>query len=394
MAAQNDIISGFDFSAVSTLTQEQLMQGINQAEPLDNIGFIIVSTTRPDITSNPRFIRFIWLDISTPSNPQIKRYVGDRTVLQDIDASWGTITLEDLAVLTGSFALRSATGGVNVALLKLNADYSPTPASAGYILRVAANGKDIEVVSVSNALGSGGIELDRLTLSGSGTNKYIGINAGILAYKVLSGSDFTSALGNRLPLEGAIQPATARFVARTNAAGDAGEWVTPNGVFNDTELEIRKLTASGQLTNDIVRFSGTLWERVTPGLRVVAGELANAGIASSVVDTITTGFDVAHGITGGVIPRIFRAVLKNISGGVATGTGHAANSEVPIECFLDSAAASEYALTCSVDTTNFTITARRDYSAANNIQGPKVGAPGAMANITKSQWQIKLYAWG
>lgn len=393
MSAQKDIISGVDLSALSSITQEQLMQAINQAKPLDNIGFVIVSTTRPDITNNARFIRYIWLDISNPANPTFKRYIGDRSVLQDADAYWASLGVANLAVLTSMMAARSASGGINVGLLKLNADYSATPASAYYVLRVAANGKDIEVVGVNTAISDGGGLLQSvISTTGLAAGKFLGYNGGVWgAVPIVPSTDLIGAA--RLALETNLIPGTARYVARTNAAGTALEWVTPNGLFNDGELTVARLLAAGAVTNDIFRYDGTVWAKVTPSLRIVAGDAINSGILSSVVSTITTGFSVAHGLAA--MPKIVIAVLKNTSGGVATGTGHAADAEVPLYYFLDSAVPSEYALTAAADpaSNNIVITTRRDYSAANNIQGPLVGAPGAMANITKSQWTLKLYAW-
>src|SRR5689334_24837608 len=95
MAQQNDLAAGFDVSSLSSATQAQLMAMVNQAAPLSNIGFLVVmdglaagaaGTGFPDVTNNPRFVRYIWLDTNpsgvTPVNrasPVFKRYIGAYT---------------------------------------------------------------------------------------------------------------------------------------------------------------------------------------------------------------------------------------------------------------------------------------------------------------------------
>ena len=205
------------------------MQAIVGSIFISNIGFCIVSTTRPDITNNPEMIRSIWLDITDPANVILKRYIASRTVLVDADVSWATFGVDNLSVLTAMIALRSITGGVDLTRMKLNSDYSASLGSIYYIIRVAANGKDIEAVSLNTAIADGGgINLARLDLSGSGPQKYLGINAGILSYKYLDpAGDISSALGNRIPVSIVIVFGIVLYVLRTNAAGTAAEWVSP-----------------------------------------------------------------------------------------------------------------------------------------------------------------------
>lgn len=248
MSAQLDLISGNDLSALSSVTQEDLMQAINKIAPLSNIGLIVASATRPDITNNPRFIRYGWLDISTPSTPVLKAYTADRTTLVDLDASWSTVSGALSSILTSMFAARSNTGGVTIGLIKTNSEYTDA-GNAYYILRVASNGKDVEAVTLDSALsGGGGVALARLSTTDHGVGKFIGYSEGSAGYVSITPS--TDLLGSsRIAAPTNILPGTALYLLRTNSAGTAPEWVATNAasLFAGGDIPITALAQAGTL---------------------------------------------------------------------------------------------------------------------------------------------------
>jgi hypothetical protein len=389
MSEQNYIKAGFDLSSVSSASQEQVMQAIAGSTPISNIGFCIVSTTRPDITNNPEMIRFIWLDISTPSNVVLKRYIADRTVLVDADASWETFGVSNLSVLTAMIATRSTTGGVDLTRMKLNSDYSASLGSIYYLIRVAANGKDIEAVSLNTALADGGgVNLARLDLSGSGAQKYLGIDAGALGYKYLDpANDMTSALGNRIPVSTAIAPGTALYILRTNAAGTAAEWVSPSDV--SLAIAIASLAPGGAAANDIIRFNGSVWEKVTPSLELTNGAtISTTGVLGAInLGSATLTENFAHGLSSA--PRLVRAVVRCTANDAATG--YVIGDEIDVSCWGEITGADEALFAVYANATNVVVS-RVSNSAANAQVIPAVGgnpvAPTALANFTP-----KVYAW-
>lgn len=380
MSQQHDILSGKDISALSSIEQEDIMQMVNQAEPLDNIGFVIVGDTRPDITNNPRFIRYLWIDISDPDNPSFKRYTGDRAVLLDSDASWQAIGVESLSILTSMFAARSANGGVNVGLIKLNADFSATPASAYYVLSVDATGKFVEAVNINTLVtNAGGLSLAALQTTGLVQGKFLGYNGGVAGYVSIVPS--TDLIGvSRIAIETNIVPGTARYVVRTNAAGTALEFVTPNDLFADGELAVARLLAAGAVANDILRYDGAAWAKVTPSLRLIAGDVANAGIlsASNVATQVHT---IPHLL--GSVPKLVDVRLRMTN--AVADIGYNQNDEVPFSGYR--ASSGNVISSWCADATNITVL----FGATTGELPNK--ASGALAGVDETKWFPIVYAW-
>lgn len=382
MALQNDGLSGLDLSSLSTVTQEQLMQAINGFAPLPNVGFVYVSTTRPDITNNPRMIRFLWLDITTSNNPVFKRYIADRTVLVDANASWEALGVASAAITTAMLATVSATGGVDLARLKTNTGYTDA-GNALYILRVAANGKDVEAVLLNTALtDGGGVALARLSTTGTGANKYLGVAAGSLAYKNLDpANDITSAIGNRIPIETAITPGTANYILKTNAGATAPEWAAPSAVFVVNTLPINSLVNTAAVANDIIRYSGSVWERVTPTLRTTAGDAINSGTisGSSIATQLHT---IAHNLS--TVPKLVQVRLRMTN--AVADLGYNQNDEVDIHGYRTDAGG-VVQVGVAIDATNVTV-------LVGTITGMLPNkATGTYAGADESKWFPVVYAW-
>jgi hypothetical protein len=377
MSAQLDLISGNDLSALSSVTQEDLMQAINKVAPLSNIGLIVASATRPDITNNPRFIRYGWLDISTPSTPVLKAYTADRTVLVDLDASWTTVSGALSSILTSMFAVRSATGGVTIDLIKTNAGY--TNAGNGYyLLRVAGNGKDVEAVSLDSALsGGGGVPLARLSQVGLVAGKFIGNSGGSAGYvSIIPNTDLVGSARIDIPTN--VLPGTARYVARTNAAGTAPEWVTPNDAFADNELTIARIAAGAGTAYQTLRRNsantGNEWAQT-----VKTFTSANTALTAS-----TKILDTAHSLGG--LPDSWNAYLACITN---DGDYTAGIDFIDINSCFDTSA--ELAPAFQV---NFTTSLVQVIQTNTNIQIKKrtTAVVGEEFTITLARWQLIIKA--
>lgn len=391
MSEQKYFLAGLDLSALTSTSQEQIMQAINGMEPLDNIGVLVVGTVRPDITNNPEMINSLWLDITTASNPVLKRYVASRTVLVDADLSWEAVAIADSSITTAMITARSSTGGVNIAKLKINADYSA--GSAYFILRASSDGKYVEAVSLDTALSDGGgVAFNRISTTGIGTGKFLRAVAGALAYGYIDpANDINSTIGNRIPAPTCISPGTALYLLRTNSAGTAPEWIAATDatlLFNLTQLN-----SGGASTNDILRFDGTNWVKVTPSLRMVAGDAINSGVNSTSGDTnagtvaATTGGNpaqhlIAHGLT--TTPKLFRVVAICTS----TDAGFAVNDEIDIMSIR--ASTGNHAVTIGANATN--IFAR--FNAATNLEICQYnGGATVYTAMDETKWTVRAYAW-
>jgi len=64
MAVDFDFIAGIDPTALSEITGAQLKQLVDAAEPADYKGMIIAQAPTPDVANNPRYAKFLWLDLN------------------------------------------------------------------------------------------------------------------------------------------------------------------------------------------------------------------------------------------------------------------------------------------------------------------------------------------
>lgn len=109
---QYDQQAGLDVSSLPSVSQSQLLQMINQSAPLSNIGFVLcfagdaagaAGVGFPDVTNNPRFIRYIWIDTQNPLSPSIKKYSGtyagtpaNPSAMSNLYTDWVSLTVSPL----------------------------------------------------------------------------------------------------------------------------------------------------------------------------------------------------------------------------------------------------------------------------------------------------------
>ena len=393
---QKYFIAGLDLSALTEASQEQIMQAINGLEPLANIGVVVASATRPDITNNPEMINSLWLDITDPAAPVLKRYIEDRTVLVDADNSWESTEVAVASVTTAMLAARSSTGGVDIARLKANSGYTDS-GNYYYVLRIAANGKDVEAVTLDTALSDGGgVGFNRISTTGIGTGKYLKSVAGALAYGYIDPSvDITAALNNRISAPTSIEPGTANQVLCTNAGATAPEWREANAVIGAGVLALSSINSGGASPYDLMHYSGSAWDNAAPSLRLTAGDTANSGIVSTSGDTnpgtvagTTGGNPTLHTITHGLstVPKLIRVVL--VQNNAAADIGWDQNDEV--DAFSLRISSGNVCVTVGADETNVWV---RFHAASGLELCTKGTGAGVYAAIDETKWTVKVYAW-
>jgi len=148
MASQYDLLAGLDITALSSVSQSQLLQMVNQAAPLPNIGGVIYDTITPDVASNPRFARYFWLD-SSSTPPTIKIY-------KTTTSSWQAFAP------TGESIINTTLAPHVVALDHMFNDVVADGSLADYILVYDSTGKLITQISKENLLSGLKVNLRQL----------------------------------------------------------------------------------------------------------------------------------------------------------------------------------------------------------------------------------------
>ena len=387
MALQSgDFQAGFDPTSQTQLTQAQLLQMMSQMVPLSNMGGVIFQSSTPDVATNTRFSRYIWLD-STSLPPVLKVY--DGSAFGGVSPAAGTVTtasIADLAVILTKMAYASA------------ADLT----KAKYVLRIKADGLGVEVVALETGLSeiSGGIGLSLLSTSGaSEAGKFLRWSGSALDYSNITPAvDFTAAKSNLIP-PASLSPGAVSTQLVTDSSGVVG-WAATAFSIPTAGVTLDKLgnnTAGGGAPSDLqvptytAGGGAAVW--TTPK---IAKEFSHTFVTANVTHgTSTDGrlpaattfvrFSVAHGLAA--IPKQVEVVLVNVS----ADQGYASGEEIELDALRVEGGAG--------DRQGSGIMIRRDANTiaitANNLTAYRIfhATTGADANITPANWQFKVRAW-
>lgn len=404
MSAENDVQAGADISSLASVTQAQMMQMVNQSTPLSNRGLIIcfagsaggaAGVGFPDITNNPRFVRYLWIDTEVPTNPVIKRYSGiyagtpaNPSALSNLYTDWTPIGVAAGAITTAMMAALSATGGIPLTLLKRASNGAADASKQYFILRVDSAGQYIEAVVLDTALADGGgIALARLNTTGIGAQKYLGYSGGALAYRLLDPpNDITAGLGNRIPAPTCIIPGTAFYLLRSNGTASAVEWIATNAadLFRDNDIGLSKLAGGGAGVGDFLKFDGAVWVKFTPSLDLTnAVSSYNPGTPLAVAGA---SISVAHGY--GTVPKLVRGVIVcTVSGVNEAALGYAVGDEVDVNACFDANNNQAIAVTANAATIYMGANATTNFLLPHRIGTTAEGI------ITAANWKMRLYYW-
>jgi hypothetical protein len=210
MSAQFDVIAGLDISSLSSVTQAQLMQMVNQIAPLANIGGVIYGATTPDIANNPRFSRYLWIDSSTigASTQATPKYYNTT------NSAWEAVTVAPATV--GDAELEAHVDALTHMFDAATADGT----LADQVLVYDALGQFITQKTRAQFMTGFTFSLTSISLSGSsvGTLNYLKNLAGTVAW---GGIDFTvDTVAGRLPLAN-IAAGTDDFLLQMDGANPA-----------------------------------------------------------------------------------------------------------------------------------------------------------------------------
>jgi hypothetical protein len=255
MAAQYDIIAGLDISSLSSVTQAQLMQMINQAAPLSNIGSVIYGSTTPDVANNPRFARYVWLDTSTVP-PTLKLY-------KTSTSSWIAFTPTSESVSEAVLAPHVL--ALDHMFLNATADGSV----ANYVLVYDPEGKFITEVSKTQFFQNYVVALTQISNTGARVNEvnYLKYTSSGVKWE---GIDFGNDIIAGLLAIDKIRPATVNSILYSDgitnswkSANDSADNWLPNGSstvgINITKLKLPTVAGTTTHSHPRINTSGA-WD--------------------------------------------------------------------------------------------------------------------------------------
>jgi hypothetical protein len=386
---QYDFLAGYDPSGDAQISGALILQAINQIEPLANIGGIVYGDTAPDVVSNPRFSRYIWLD-STSDRPVLKLW-------DDVALNWSASTIAAgsiIATMLADYAV-SVLNGSDAPKIAYKQNATADASKANNVLCLDGAGQYVNVATVISLIAAGAINLNKLDISG--------ITAGDLLYKNSSGALAGIAPASIISIAAGSIPFTAiqdQGIATNNyllrIALDANGRYTPvavinedktaaGGLFPDNSIKIQRLYYAAAANLDTIRFDGTNWVKKTPfyGAPTVGGTTVPAVAAGGILYA-------PHGL--GAQPRTIECYLE--CGVNDIGYTAALAERVRADnLFILRAAAGEQmtAVTIGADATNiFAVFQVQSGAGAEYRLIDK--ATFARAAITPGSWNVKFYA--
>jgi hypothetical protein len=266
-----------DISALATIEKVELLQMFAKMRTLGNRGLLVVmsgeNNAHPDVTNNPRFANYAWIDTQDPQSPVLKLYA-PLTSGSDQYTDWVNSALIDDSVTGNKIAqyavsLYTLTGDKKIALRQ---DQTADATKASFLVRVDAAGQYIEVVSATAVVQGIQINLSQLAISGaqdtyvvtfdaaSGVAKWAPLNVNTA---IASGSLLYSKLVN------AAAP-NYGWLLRANPATGIIELVSNSDKAAVSDLlairsvRLNRLDDTGAVAYDKLRFDGTNWVKTTP----------------------------------------------------------------------------------------------------------------------------------
>ena len=349
MSLQFDFLAGLDISSLSSVTQAQLMQMVNQIAPLSNIGAVIYGTTTPDVANNPRFARYLWIDSST---------IGAST--QATPKYYNTTTSAWVSVTVPSASIGDAQLAAHVEALTHMFNAAGASAHGGKVLVYDASGTLVTQVTKESLVNAVSILLSQISTSGAALNNVIKNTSTGPAWSTIN---LVTDVGvSKLPLAN-LEIGTAGYLLQmvggtptwVNNDDSSGAGFLPSGTAAiGIPVSKLKLGAANQIIS--MNTAGTAIAYTTQALRVgTTAPISVTGLPVSGGVTLATGaVEIAHGF--GFVPKLFRVVAVLGASLDTTSTAsqtYAVGDEVEINSFESSGNNMAFAITA--DVTNISV---------------------------------------
>jgi len=351
MASQYDLLAGLDITSLSSVTQAQLLQMVNQASPLPNIGGVIyqAATTSgtefvegangaPDVTNNPRFARYLWLNTYGGATPQPFYY----------DVTGGTPRWRVVTVANTSVGNAQLAAHVN-ALTHMFSAASVDGTLADKVLVYDSSGQFITEKTRSNFMSGYSTQPSSIDISTAAANtlNYLKFNGSVAAW---GGIDLTAdTLSNRLPLTN-LNVGTNGFVLQAVAGNPA--WVSNDDAVSNflptgtsaIGIGISKLLFGAAMTYPRMNAAASAWEQVNvPVIQQKYTQITAVITGTTVLPVDNTIPQYNEGVDSTLIvsitPKLSTSYLKIE---VDMEISHSSGATVPIVAALFTGSAAAY----------------------------------------------------
>jgi hypothetical protein len=389
---QYDWKAGLSLQAVSSPSKEQLMQCINQAEPLSNMGGVIFmdgSVNYPGVAANSRFSRYLWLDTDGGGVPALK--VQDQDESGQSYAHWKSIGLSADAVTYEHLADGAATVYDSTETTeKIHAlEGGGVSTKATQALRINAAGTKVEAVPIATLLSTSSTPVTALI--GGADNYFLRMDSSTPQWESVTFEDEINDLGLKLSKLNSDGVSTG-WLLRCTAAGGVEKMDNDDsvsGFLPNYSIHPDKVATGGATTDDLLRFNGTKWVPYTPNIGILStAEIATTGVTDSAVLSQGRELLTSHGL--GARPKMVRAVIVC---GIAEHSFGVGDEIDVVGCYgtngADADGRSVFAVLAT--TTQISVTYRNIVAGANLRTIDKGGA--TEVNLTLANWTMKVYAW-
>jgi hypothetical protein len=359
VAVQYDVNAGLDISALSSVSQAQLMQMVQQLAPLSNIGGVLFQSTTPDVANNARFARYLWLDSTT--NPPVPKYYNSGTL------TWTAVSVSALSITNAEIAAAAA-----IAITKL------AVGTARYVFRTNAAGTANELVTPASIFNSDELGVVKLTSNG-GTDGYLKSSGGVTGWvsNTTERAAIAAALSGLSPT--VLTPGSNNTLLGTNGAGAVG-FAAIGSILSNNAIGLNLLAGGGGTSGDILKFDGSNWVKVTPSIKNYDGIAINSGTISG-SNIATKIHTIPHGL--GSIPKLVHVRMRMTN--AVADIGYNQNDEVDILGYATTS--QNVQVTFCVDATNVTVLLH----TTTGLLPDK--AVGTYAGIDETKWFPVVYAW-
>lgn len=379
MAAQFDFIAGIDISSLSSVTQAQLMQMINQIAPLSNIGGVIVqagtsvagnitqgTNGSPSVADNPRFARYIWLNTHN-ANAAPTPYYYNANNLHWISTN----------VAAGSITNAEIASNAAIAVAKL------AKGTASYLLRTDSSGNAVEYANPANIFTNNTVPV--IGLQSNGTPAYLKTNSSGNTVWVSESSERTAIQNNISALYvSQLYGGSNGNILYSNVVG-VPTWGAPSTAFGTgSNIPLNALASGGATERQLMHYSGGGgWAPITPSLQInSSANISTVGMTSG--STATTA---VHTFTHNLLalPKLIRVVLKCTT---ADSTFSESDEVDAANFVIDTGSVFFNAISVTARSTNTIIVAINQTASFK-----AVNSAGAYVAIVRGSWTPKVYAW-
>lgn len=249
MSAQNTLVEGYTGLSALGLDpalEAALQQAIRRAygvpvsSGVTGVGFVLISTTPPDVANNAWMARCLWLDNSEadPDDWVLNKYNATTPAWETLSS--GPILPDNISDASITIAKFSISGLVPYGIIRGNA---------------AGNAWTISTIGAT--LQNNEITVAKISPTGLADWLNTNLGSGALDLDTISGSDLAAWFADNMPAGNIaiskLADGTARYVLRTNATATGVEYVAPTSVFDQFELPIDKIN----YTTQTLAYAGT-----------------------------------------------------------------------------------------------------------------------------------------